>query len=654
MWQALSYKILGVAAAVLSLLMFGGGPAVAATTAFPFLMGRVGSAWRELPGPLHFRRESRPSATRWLLQAPERSHLPGIDEPKGITAGPDGALWFTNPQQLDRADHHRRGGHQLHRPRHRRPVGDHRGSRRRLVVHQLAATTRSGGSAPPGWSPTTPAPASTTRRITAGPDGALWFTNVANNSIGRITTAGVVTNYTGPASSRRTDITAGPDGALWFTNTATTRSGGSPPPGWSPTTPAPASTSPRDHGRSRRRVVVHQLRQQLDRADHHRRGGHQLHRPGIDEPDGITAGPTGRCGSPTLGNKLDRADHHGRGGHQLHRHPASTNPTAITAGPDGALWFTNYGNNSIGRITHGRGGHQLHRHRHRRPEGITAGPTAPCGSPTRPTTRSGGSPRPGGHQLHRHRHRRARGDHGRARRRLVVHQLRQQLDRADHHRRGGHQLHRHRHRRTRRGSPRVPTAPCGSPTSTTTRSGGSPPPGWSPTTPAPASTSPTGSRPGPTAPCGSPTTQQLDRADHHRRGGHQLHRHRHRQAEGITAGPDGALWFTNTATTRSGGSPPPGWSPTTPAPASDDPDWITAGPDGALWFTNFGNDSIGRITTAGVVTNYTGTGIDEPQGITAGPDGALWFTNSATTRSGGSPRHRSSTCRRRRVLPTLR
>ena len=31
--------------------------------------------------------------------------------------------------------------------------------------------------------------------IAAGPDGALWFTNYANDSIGRITTAGAVTNY---------------------------------------------------------------------------------------------------------------------------------------------------------------------------------------------------------------------------------------------------------------------------------------------------------------------------------------------------------------------------------------------------------------------------------------------------------------------------
>jgi hypothetical protein len=60
----------------------------------------------------------------------------------------------------------------------------------------------------------------------------------------------------------------------------------------------------------------------------------------------------------------------------------------------------------------------------------------------------------------------------------------------------------------------------------------------------------------------------------------------------------------------------------------NNPFGITAGPDGALWFTNQGNSTIGRITTGGVVTNYTGTGISGPEGITAGPDGALWFTNN--------------------------
>jgi virginiamycin B lyase len=106
---------------------------------------------------------------------------------------------------------------------------------------------------------------------------------------------------------------------------------------------------------------------------------------------------------------------------------------------------------------------------------------------------------------------------------------------------------------------------------------------------------------------------------------------------GITAGPDGALWFTNgdsigrmtttgrfTAYYSSGISSPVG---------------ITAGPDGALWFNNADTNNapvgaVGRITTAGKVTSYTAAGIDTPVGITAGPDGALWFADKANNSIG--------------------
>jgi len=54
--------------------------------------------------------------------------------------------------------------------------------------------------------------------MAAGPDGALWFTNSGNNSIGRITTEGKVINYAVTRESQPLGIAAGPDGALWFTN----------------------------------------------------------------------------------------------------------------------------------------------------------------------------------------------------------------------------------------------------------------------------------------------------------------------------------------------------------------------------------------------------------------------------------------------------
>jgi streptogramin lyase len=56
------------------------------------------------------------------------------------------------------------------------------------------------------------------------------------------------------------------------------------------------------------------------------------------------------------------------------------------------------------------------------------------------------------------------------------------------------------------------------------------------------------------------------------------------------------------------------------------PHGITAGPDGALWFAEQLGSKIGRITTAGVITEHPVPTAAEPLGITAGADGALWFT----------------------------
>src|SRR5260370_10898406 len=57
---------------------------------------------------------------------------------------------------------------------------------------------------------------------------------------------------------------------------------------------------------------------------------------------------------------------------------------------------------------------------------------------------------------------------------------------------------------------------------------------------------------------------------------------------------------------------------------------ITAGPDGNLWFTDEGN-KIGRITTAGIVTEFPiPTASSRPSGITAGPDGNVGVTESRT------------------------
>ena len=100
------------------------------------------------------------------------------------------------------------------------------------------------------------------------------------------------------------------------------------------------------------------------------------------------------------------------------------------------------------------------------------------------------------------------------------------------------------------------------------------------------------------------------------------------QPVGITAGPDGNLWFTEFNANQIGRISTAGVTTEFAVPtANSAPFGITAGPDGNLWFTEQSGNQIGRISTAGVVTEFAvPTASSEPVGITAGPDGNLWFT----------------------------
>ena len=105
---------------------------------------------------------------------------------------------------------------------------------------------------------------------------------------------------------------------------------------------------------------------------------------------------------------------------------------------------------------------------------------------------------------------------------------------------------------------------------------------------------------------------------------------------GVTVGPDGALWFTELSADKIGRITTSGVITEYPVPTvAAQPIWITAGPDGALWFTEQGTNQIGRITTAGVITEYPVPSLPPfsgvvLNGIAAGPDGALWFAAAAT------------------------
>jgi virginiamycin B lyase len=150
--------------------------------------------------------------------------------------------------------------------------------------------------------------------ITAGPDGALWFTEYFGNKIGRITTAGAITEYpvamVGSELSQLNTITAGPDGALWFTE------------GYAGKIGRIATTGV---------ITEYTL---LSGA----------------RPGGIAAGPDGALWF--TGTSLSGI---GRitttGVVTEYPLPAGRVPTDITVGPDGALWFTELGANQIGRMT---------------------------------------------------------------------------------------------------------------------------------------------------------------------------------------------------------------------------------------------------------------------------------------------------------------
>ncbi len=266
--------------------------------------------------------------------------------------------------------------------------------------------------------------------IAVGPDGALWFTNDGHDSIGRITTSGTVTDYTGTGIHDPVGITAGPDGALWFTS-AYSESGSKSGSGCLTETPPCGSIG---------RITT---------------GGKvtKFSGTGIYDPGGIVAGPDGAMWftdgeTDGMNNSIGRITTAGTVTN--YTDPSIDAPDEIVAGPDGALWFTNRVNGSIGRIT---------------TAGTVTNYTGPGLGPTG-----------------RHR--------GRSRWGVLVHQRRDQLDRADHHVGDGDKRDRARDQRARPMSRPVPTGRCGSPARGATRSGGSPPRGRCPPTPGPGSTVP--------------------------------------------------------------------------------------------------------------------------------------------------------------------
>ncbi|HEX2647884.1 MAG TPA: hypothetical protein VHO95_11710, partial [Candidatus Dormibacteraeota bacterium] len=104
--------------------------------------------------------------------------------PTAIVAGPDGNLWFTGIGEVDR-----------------------------ITTHGTVTRFQVAGHSFPGG-------------ITRGPDGNLWFTDPGANSVGRITPAGKIREFSMPRpNSQPTGIAVGGDGRIWFTEAGVSRIG---------------------------------------------------------------------------------------------------------------------------------------------------------------------------------------------------------------------------------------------------------------------------------------------------------------------------------------------------------------------------------------------------------------------------------------------
>ncbi|MFN8040050.1 MAG: fibronectin type III domain-containing protein [Acidimicrobiales bacterium] len=396
--------------------------------------------------------------------------------------------------------------------------------------------------------------------ITAGADGNLWFVSSGPPaSIVRITTAGVVTAFTGAGIDAPSGITAGADGALWFTN------GGSSPSIGRITTTGSVST---------------------------------FTDPKIVGPGAITSGADGNlwftssnAGSGAIGRITTAGVVTSFTAASLH------NPNAITSGPDGNVWFTDIGSGSIGSITPA-GSISFVTVTSRPYHGLTAGPSGEVwvvgdGATVEINTGVGiASERMDPH--------------------LRPSAITAGSDGNLWFTNSAYAPTPYRNTIGRLTTDGVTTPVVGNGINDIASMVQGPDGNlWF--------TNGDGSSVGRLTP-GGVVSRFTDASIDGPRG--------------ITVGPDGSLWFANLLGSSIGRITVGGAVTSFGIAGGHPPDSITSGPDGNLWFTSSSTSSIAKMTPAGQVTLFTGPAIDHPASIVSGPDGNLWFT-SRSTRSVG-------------------
>lgn len=173
-------------------------------------------------------------AQSWILRVTPKGvvtkfSVPGAG-PDGITTGPDGNLWFTQLFK-NTIGQMSPSGVLLHEfpILGEAPRSIVTGPDGNLWFIQSDASGGEIGRLNPSGEPNffrlnSPHQADPTG-IIVGPDRNLWFTDAGRGKVGRITTAGEVTEFALPAGANPQGLASGPDGNIWFTASGGDRGG---------------------------------------------------------------------------------------------------------------------------------------------------------------------------------------------------------------------------------------------------------------------------------------------------------------------------------------------------------------------------------------------------------------------------------------------
>lgn len=206
---------------------------------------------------------------------------------QGIAAGPDGNLWITDERTI-------RCGFKCWHPSSAIDVMSVSGTVSTSYVVNNFASIGLG-------------------RIVAGSDGNLWFVELIPNKIGKITTSGVITEYSVPTpySGLNNILALGPDGNIWFCENGANQIGRITPAGSIREFPIPSAGS---------------------------------------GPFGIGAGPDGNVWFTEFNvSQVGRVTPTGT----ITEYTIPTfdsQPIGITKGPDGDVWFAETGANKIAKF----------------------------------------------------------------------------------------------------------------------------------------------------------------------------------------------------------------------------------------------------------------------------------------------------------------